>query len=256
MLTNLELDRLSVLVAAGRDVSGRDFVTEDLAPYLEWYWLRSAGHQLGTLLRTTLFDHLHLNLKAKAEFWCSPDLAIGFVRVRRSHTDVTNLAWTTFRLNLQRALITAGFRERWAKQIVGAIGELEDNIHTHSFAVQTGLLAYHVRDRSLECVVLDRGIGVLASLRQCEEFSFLNDHGSALKIALGDGNSRYGTTSGRGWGFHELFVGLVNSNAHLRFRSGDHLLSIEGDRPDVAAAAIRQRAHGKGLLITLHATSS
>lgn len=255
-LTIQELDRLSVLVAANHDKSKHTFVTADLAAYLEWYWLRSAGHQLGSLIRTPPFEALHVQIKSRREFWCSVEGPVmGFVRVQRKHTDFNHLAWVRFRYQLQQALITSGFAQQWAKQIVGAIGELEDNIHTHSDAGHTGLLVFSVRANELECIVLDRGIGVLASLRSCPEFSSLQDHGSALKIALGDGNSRYGRTSGRGWGFHELFVGLVNSNAQLRFRSGDHLLSIEGD-PTQSVAVVRQRAHGKGFMVALRATAT
>lgn len=248
---------MSVMLAARQLLERRTFVTADLAAYLEWYWLRSAGHQLGALTHTTSFEHLHHQLKSNREMWWSADApGMGFVRVRRKHTDDTHLPWVQFRYEFQRALTEAGFTKQWAKQIVGSIGELEDNIHTHSDATHTGLIVYMVRNGELECVVRDYGIGVLDSLRQCDDYNFLNDHGSALQIALTDGNSRYGQSSGRGWGFHDLFVGLVNSNAQLRFRSGDHLLSIQGDKPELAAAVIRQRAYGKGLLIAIRATAN
>lgn len=246
-----------MLAAAGHNDGVHEFVTADLTAYLEWYWLRAAGHHLGSLIRTPPFEHLHLQLKSDRESWRSDTgPMMGFLRVRRNHTDTNYLVWVQFRYELQRALTNSGFGEQWAKQIVGAIGELEDNIHTHSDATQTGLLAYRVNEAVLECIVLDLGIGVLASLRQCDDFGFLKDHGTALQIALTDGNSRYGRGSGRGWGFHDLFVGLVNSNAQLRFRSGDHLLSIEGDHPDLAAAVIRQRAYGTGLMIAIRATAN
>jgi anti-sigma regulatory factor (Ser/Thr protein kinase) len=248
---------LSVLIAARHDVSKHQFITADLAAYLEWYWLRSAGHQLGSLIRTPQFEDLHVQLKARRETWWSADAtSMGFIRVRRKHTDWSYLAWVQFRFELQRTLITSGFSQQWAKQIVGALGELEDNIHTHSDAAHTGLIVYRVSGEELECIILDLGVGVLASLRSCDEFGTLKDHGTALQIVLANGNSRYGTASGRGWGFHELFVGLVNSTARLRFRSGDHLLSIEGEPPhSLAAAGIRQRAHGQGFMVALRATA-
>lgn len=256
-LTIPELDRLSVLIRAGRGVGSANFVTMDLAPYLEWYWLRSAGHRLGMLTHTPPFEDFHLQLKSRQEIWFSGDSqAMGFIKILRIHTDSEHLAWVQFRFELQRAMIRSGFDEKWAKQMVGAIGELEDNIHTHSHAVQTGLIAYGVRDESVELIVMDRGIGVLASLRQGRDFGALEDHGVALQIALGDGNSRYGNSGGRGWGFHELLVGLANSSAHLRFRSGDHLLSIEGDTPELAAAVLRQQAFGNGLFVAVRAKAS
>jgi hypothetical protein len=256
-LTTPELDHLSVRIAAGSDLGARAYITADLAAYLEWYWLRSAGHHLGVLNRTPEFEQLHIQLKSQRELWRSTGgLGMGFLRVRRTHTDTEYLPWVQFRYELERSLMRAGFAQQWAKQLIGAIGELEDNIHFHSESAQTGIIAYRVRERELECIVLDKGIGVLASLRRGDNFGHLQDHGSALQLALTDGTSRYGMNSGRGWGFRELFVGLVNSSANLRFRSGDHLLSIGGEKPELSAAVIRQRALGNGLLIAMRARAN
>lgn len=256
-LTVQELDQVSILLAAQRDVSKREFITADLAAYCEWYWLRRANHRLGILTHTPEYENLHSELQSQRESWSrTSSPAMGFVRVRREHDDSEHLVWVQFRTELERALIGGGFTKQRAKQIVGALGELEDNIHLHSQDPRTGLLTYKVSGGELECVILDRGIGVLASLRQSNDFASLSDHGTALQTALAPGNSRFGAESGHGWGFRDLFVGLVNSNAQLRFRSGDHLLSIEGD-PDqsLTTARVQQRASGQGFLVALRAVA-
>lgn len=250
-LTADRLDALGALSFAGRATDGRAFATAEFGAYMEWSWLRAAGSQLGTLARSPPFEEFHNRMRSGLDRWmirASP--ARGFIRVRRAHADTENAAWTQFRYELQRAAVSAGFSPTWAKQIVGAVGELEDNIQCHSRDPASGILAYWIADSTLEIVVLDRGIGVLRSLRQCDEFAYLLDHGTALKMALQDGTSRYGSASGRGWGFHELFVGLANSKARLRFRSGDHLLTLEG-RTDLPAARLRQSASGSGFLISV-----
>lgn len=250
-LTAGQLDALGALSFAGSSTAGQIFTTIELGPYLEWNWLRAAGNKLGTLTRTAPFEELHRRMRAGGDRWMTRTApARGFLRVRRDHADTDNAVWAQFRLELQRAAIGAGFAPAWAKQIVGAVGEMEDNIHWHSEDPASGILTYWMNGSSLEIVVLDRGIGVLQSLRHWEEFADLSDHGTALEIALRDGNSRYGRGSGRGWGFHELFVGLANRNARLRFRSGDHLLTLEG-RTDLPAAQLRQSAAGNGLVISL-----
>lgn len=250
-LTTARLDQLAARSFAGQPLGSHVFQTVELGAYLEWSWLRAAGNELGTLTRTAPFEDLHRHMRDGLDRWMTQTApARGFIRVRRDHTDTADAAWTQFRYELQRAAIAAGFSPTWAKQIVGAVGELEDNIHWHSQDPASGILAYLGTGATLEFVVLDRGIGVLQSLRQSDEFAHISDHGTALKMALRDGHSRYGTDSGRGWGFHDLFVGLANRNARLRFRSGDHLLPLEG-MTDLPAARLRQSATGQGLLIAV-----
>jgi len=69
----------------------------------------------------------------------------------------------------------------------------------------------------------------------------------ALKLALTDGVSRYGPESGRGLGPRPLFRGLANLNSMLRFRSGDHALTIEGQNPVVIPAKLWQKPVIQGL---------
>jgi hypothetical protein len=131
----------------------------------------------------------------------------------------------------QKAAITAGFGKTISRQIAAAAHEMLDNVYLHSNKCETGLAAFHAGIRKFEFVVLDAGIGILRSLKECTEFGVLKDHGDALQVALTDGCSRYGTGSNHGHGFSPLFVGLSNLKGSLRFRSGDHALLIDGKDP-------------------------
>jgi hypothetical protein len=108
---------------------------------------------------------------------------------------------------------------------------MTDNIYLHSDRSQTGMAAFLSRSGYSEFGVLDRGIGVLRSLQSCGEYAGLQDHGDALQVALTDGCSRFGTGSKHGHGFRSLFIGLSNLNGALRFRTGDHALTIDGRNP-------------------------
>lgn len=90
-------------------------------------------------------------------------------------------------------------------------------------------------------MVADRGIGLLASLQSCPEHADLQDHGKALEAALTDGTSRYGSKSGHGHGFRDMFLGLINLQGSLRFRSGDHALLMDGSSPTLATAQLAQK---------------
>jgi hypothetical protein len=108
---------------------------------------------------------------------------------------------------------------------------MTDNIYLHSDRSETGLAAFLARSGYFEFGVLDRGMGVLRSLQSCDQYARLQDHGDALEIALTDGCSRFGPNSKHGHGFRSLFIGLSNLNGALRFRTGDHALTIDGRNP-------------------------
>jgi len=250
-LTIERLDELGALEFAGEPTGGGEYSSAELCAYAEWHWLRGSGRVLGRLTAHGRYREFERQLRLGADRWLSTSGAgEGFIRVRRAQTDTAEPHWVQFLFELERAATRAGFSSTWAKEIVGAMGEMEENVHAHSSNAATGLVAYWVQDSVLELVVLDRGRGVLASLREAEEFAELNDHGTALMTAVQEGNSRYGTTSGRGWGFHELFRGLANSNARMRFRSGDHVLSVDGTS-GIPGARLRQSATARGFLISV-----
>lgn len=132
----------------------------------------------------------------------------------------------------KRAENAAGARNmprRLIESLLGALGELQDNVYTHSGRIDTGLAAYAVSGDAFEFVVADAGMGVLASLRQNAEFTQLEHSGQALREAISDGASRFGRQSGHGYGIGQLFRALAHENGDLRFRSGDHVLTLSGD---------------------------
>ena len=185
------------------------------------------------------------------EVWLSPgDGRMGFMRSRQgspqSHEDQVN-----FLMHAKRAarLIT-GLPDSTAGQLVAAMEEFEGNIQEHSESVESGLLAYHAAGNVFEFVALDKGIGVLDSLRRCGTFADLASHGKALQMALTDGVSRFGLDSKRGHGFRPMFVGLANLRGSLRFRSGDCALTMDGTSPTLATAHLAQKVYLKGLFIS------
>jgi hypothetical protein len=141
-----------------------------------------------------------------------------------------------------------------AQSLAAAIREMETNVYEHSDNAPSGLLAFNAETESFEFVVADCGVGVLQTLKQAPEFRGLSDHGAALQIALQEGASRYGKAAKRGMGFKDLFVGLANLNADLRFRSGDYALTIAGPGPDLKVARLAQKAFFPGFLVSVRCT--
>jgi hypothetical protein len=135
-----------------------------------------------------------------------------------------------------------------AQCLAAALREMESNIHEHSGRAATGILAFQARPSLFEFVAADSGVGVLATLREDEEFADFTDHGLAMHAALQENVSRYGRASGHGNGFRDLFLGLSHLNADLRFRSGDHALLISGPQPELKTARLAQKTPFKGLL--------
>jgi hypothetical protein len=118
-------------------------------------------------------------------------------------------------------------------------------------AAGSGLAAYRATARRLEFVVSDGGIGVLASLRSCADYTQLADHAEALKLMLMDGVSRYGKGTSHGTGFRPLFTGLANLSGELRFRSGDQALTIDGVDPGSIPTKIWEKAPISGLVASV-----
>ena len=134
--------------------------------------------------------------------------------------------WEQWLLHAENAAKNRGFPSGLVASLVGALGEMQDNVYEHSGAAQTGLVAYAVTDRTFEFVVADRGMGVLDTLRQNPDYAQLPDAGAALTEAIRPGVSRFPASSGRGQGFIQLCRSMVTDRVELRFRSGDHALTL------------------------------
>lgn len=155
-LTLQRLDELSAVALVNAETGTRQqYAAAGLSAYLEWYWLRHSGHDFGSLIKTGAFGEFDERLRSRVEVWMTTRVpARGFLRVRRQRGDIENPNWMRFRFGLQKSARAAGFSSVWANQIVGAIGELEDNVHCHSQAPTSAILAYWFLRSELEIVVL------------------------------------------------------------------------------------------------------
>lgn len=170
----------------------------------------------------------------------------------RSYSEKDQGEWILWLKHAELAAIGEGIPRDFAKALIGALMEMQDNIFLHSQHPETGLIAFAAANKGFEFVVADAGVGVLESLHQNPEFAALSDAGSALKIALEDGNSRLARSTGHGYGIGQLFRALAGHNGDLRFRSDDYVLTISGDSPSLQGQlVVSQKARLKGLIVTV-----
>lgn len=234
------------------------WTASDLGPLLELSHL-AATHMLpapdsGTWLRFgDIADFYQAMTDGKRQWTRADSRNIGFLRTEaRLPTDMTT--WTAFGVAAQKAAVDAGFANKVAAQLVRSILEMQSNIYEHSEAPQTGFLAFRAMPGLFEFVTADRGVGVLRSLCSGTAHAELADHGTALQLTLTEGCSRFGNDVGRGMGFRPLFVGLANLRGSLRFRSGDHALTIDGNNPSLIMARIIQKPPLQGFFASVRCT--
>lgn len=164
----------------------------------------------------------------------------------------SNTIWDQWVKHAENAALTAGLAKGLTASLVGALGELQDNVFEHSGRPATGLIVYGAGNGAFEFVVADAGCGVLASLRENPKFAHLADCGAALRVAASDGASRHARSSGHGYGIGQLFRALAHHAAELRFRSGDHALRLWGDAPSLTGQVeLAQKAWLDGLTISV-----
>lgn len=255
-LTYTELDGIGFAAERGRfDPTRAHFVAHELGPVFE----------LGLLARSRvikwpgnsswlIYDGLAplgAALSSRSRQWICPTTRSSGVYRCRATPEEESDTWVQFSFAAQAAAIASGFGRDVAAQLVGALGEMQSNIHEHSQQATTGVVAFRGTPGVFEFVVCDRGIGVLKSLQACPAYSSLVDHGQALKLTLSDGVSRFGPNSGRGLGFRPLFTGLANLNGLLRFRSGDYALTIEGRNPGAIPSKLGQKPTVHGFLASV-----
>lgn len=160
--------------------------------------------------------------------------------------------WTLWFSRADQAAQIAGFSNMTAAMIMGAFGELQDNVFRHSQAHDGALIAFAITDSGFELVVSDRGVGVLGSLRTHPDYTDLPDAGAALRLALTNGESRFGRDSGSGLGIGQIFRALAGQDGDLRFRSDDHVLEIRGHSPSLTGELdLRHKADLAGLTVSV-----
>lgn len=232
------------------------FAPSSIGPLIELA-LQSSEGRTGPLLHSSWLDHvtqtdLRAALTGHDNVWFDTLRYRGFLRTVFNPLSATDDPVRTGFLMAARVSAEAiGCSRAVAQSLAAAIREMESNIHEHSEKPQTGILAFQARHSGFEFVVADCGVGVLTTLREAPEYRDLTDHGRALHTALQNEASRYGRAAHRGMGFSDLFLGLADLNADLRFRSGDHALTITGPRPELKMARLSQKAHYQGFLASV-----
>jgi hypothetical protein len=229
------------------------YAAADIAPLIELMMEGSDG-RTGPLLRSGWLDaaaqiDFRSALASRQNIWLDGNRRRGFMRTTFDpRVEADDLQRNRFLIAARSAAEAAGLAVPIAQSLAAALREMESNIHEHSRAAATGILAFQAHPSVFEFVAADGGVGVLATLREDEEFADLTDNGLALHAALQENVSRYGRRSGHGNGFRDLFLGLAHLNADLRFRSGDHALLISGPQPELKTARLAQKASFQGFL--------
>lgn len=163
--------------------------------------------------------------------------------------------WDQWSHHVQNAAVGSNFPRALVLGLIGALGELQDNVYEHSGKPNTGLVAYAVSPNAFEFAVADGGMGALASLRMNPDYAHLKTASEALELAMSDRASRYGSETGRGYGIGSLFKALAHDAGELRFRSGDYAVSIEGDRPTLTGRKqVVQKAWLDGFAVSVRCT--
>jgi hypothetical protein len=223
------------------------FAPSSIGPVIELAFEDSNG-RFGPLLKAPWLDQSAQSefreaLVGSTNMWLDGGRRRGFLRTVFSPLDgAHDTTRTAFFLAAHVAAKSAGLAPEAALCLAAAIREMESNIHEHSERPDSGILAFQALSSSFEFVAADGGVGVLATLRDAPEFQNLADHGMALHLALQENVSRHGRTPDHGNGFRDLFVGLTQLNADVRFRSGDHALIISGPAPELKRAQLAQKA--------------
>lgn len=255
VLTFAALDDLAFAAAKGR-LSGRSpvpFQARALGPVLELLHITGGATAAASIdlawVNVGSTEGLAEALRGPRQRWvCPKSRSMGVFRGERSAkcTD-----WTAFLMDAKRAGLEAGLVQNWAAGMVGALGEIHDNIGEHSASPGTGYAAFRATPGVFEFVVGDRGLGLLSTLRQAPEYAQLADHGEALRLALSEGASRFGFQEGRGYGFRPLFTGLANRQGALRFRTGNSALVIEGASPSLVRAQTSEKPTIEGFFASV-----
>lgn len=141
--------------------------------------------------------------------------------------DIESRAWGLFETRFSRSAEQVGLSKSTASLLQAALREMAENTILHSQSPHPPVAAYRVHTHTAQFCVGDFGIGVLKSLRSCRDFQHVERHCDALRLALHDGNSRFGLGQG-GFGFRPIFKALTAQWGQLRFRSGTGCISMSG----------------------------
>jgi anti-sigma regulatory factor (Ser/Thr protein kinase) len=261
-LTFSLLDELARATVRGR-VAANEFLASRrlvrVGPLMELLLLDRAGTlPLSALPDCQTLDTLSAALSpsnACRGVYATQDAAtVGFITAGRNTTTPdrdAELSWVAFRQKAQQAA-ELSLPKPIAQGLLGAMTEIEDNIHLHSGRPDTGMVAFRGSAEEFEFVVADSGVGMLASLRSSPDYASLDDAGKALHLALQDGTSRLNhIEKNHGYGFRDLFRNLASLNGELRFRSDDQAVTIEGIGPELVKSMLRQKTPMQGFAASI-----
>jgi hypothetical protein len=170
--------------------------------------------------------------------------------LKLSSDPMAGTEWTRLSIQTKNAAAAAGFSDRVAAQLSGAVEELASNIYEHSQAPETGLVAYRGTPGMFEFVVADSGVGALTTLRTNPNLKDLETDREALPLVLQDGCSRFNDPL-RGNGFKDLFRGLANHEGNLRFRSGEAAVLIDGQSPSPLRPKVKPKVRLNGFMASI-----
>lgn len=179
---------------------------------------------------------------------------IEFFKPPQYQNEFDDKRWLAFRRRMEDAARKSGLAIQFARGLVATAEEMVNNVIAHSEYPQSSVVGYRWSENEFEYVVADSGIGVLNSLSNNPRYSFLVDSGEAIEFAIRSGESRFGKGSGHGFGFDNLVINIANQNSQIRFRSGDHSLTLDGTSAQTHKI-IRQCSDTKGFLISVICTS-
>lgn len=132
---------------------------------------------------------------------------------------------TRYLMGASRALQQAAFPDKARRRILGALGELLDNVFQHAGRCSWALSAFEVDAGNFAAVVVDAGEGIVAGYRRNAVLRPEQAAMHALDLAVLQHRSCTGL-SDRGLGFRELMDALRSLDALIRVRSDDASLTL------------------------------
>lgn len=134
---------------------------------------------------------------------------------------------------IEAAVRVSRFDKAWSSGLWKTVADLIDNVVVHaqipSDAPCRALAAYRADPCYFEFVVADVGRGVLSSLRDNPLHRQLTTSADALRAIVRDGATRSRGIGREGGGIQVMFRKIASRRGVMRFRSGDGVLSIDGD---------------------------
>lgn len=162
--------------------------------------------------------------------------------------------WALFLQRFERALkLHGGFAQKLATSLSSALAEMVGNVIEHStpqgHLAQPSIVGFQVEKDSMTYAVADLGRGVLASLQENPLWSHLQTSRAALEAAILQHATRRQQMR-QGAGFRQVVRALADMHGHLRFRSGDAVLLLDG-RGDTREAVQRRSPPMQGLQLAV-----